>query len=433
MKLIKPSKYITEAADEEMGGFGEEISMINDFLKADHPNHDEFDWDGTTLSVTFKDSEETKGFTRAELAELIDGFPAEKVYESIIKKPKKLKSKLLTEAASDYEDVEKFVDGMGESGFALSYLKAAGEDEAKVIFDAIEKDFFSDGTDIMDEAGLKRGKYIDNLIALVEMEYINYDELISYIIRVPSTSIVQANLEYIDRMQGILQESKTRNKKPSRKSKNPRMLKESADISDEDLKFIKDNMDTLMKGYVVTNKETGMSFDWDGNRFLVEYDDGSQHELTKDEVEQMGVILEVSGYTLKPKEKQMVQKLISSGGASVDTSGSSIGLEFEELSNGATLIKGFRQNLAIIDFKNMKFFLFGGSGNMSQTMLNFVSKVAKSQNLKFIDYVDSIKDVVNESSDRRPDTKKRKHPALQARSKKNVVKPKSRKRPPRKK
>lgn len=79
-------KFIKEAAEEEGEQFGDEISHINKFLKDKHPDHDEFDWDGNTLKVTFKGDKADASFSRADLGKEIDGFPSSSVQESIKKK-----------------------------------------------------------------------------------------------------------------------------------------------------------------------------------------------------------------------------------------------------------------------------------------------------------------------------------------------------------
>lgn len=68
--FIKESLKENDEGDE----FGAEIKTINDWLKEAHPDHDEFEWDGKTLKITFKDSEETKTYSASELEEKIPEF-----------------------------------------------------------------------------------------------------------------------------------------------------------------------------------------------------------------------------------------------------------------------------------------------------------------------------------------------------------------------
>ncbi len=84
-KMPSVHQFIKEAAEADASQYGEEIKMINDYLKKDHPEHDEFNWDGKKLTITMKDeSEVTK--TREELTSAIDGFPADSsVKESRLK------------------------------------------------------------------------------------------------------------------------------------------------------------------------------------------------------------------------------------------------------------------------------------------------------------------------------------------------------------
>jgi len=65
-----PTIYqILESAEGE--NFGEEITAINDYLKKEYPDHDEFIWSGSKLTITFKNDKDDVVFTRDQLTDKI--------------------------------------------------------------------------------------------------------------------------------------------------------------------------------------------------------------------------------------------------------------------------------------------------------------------------------------------------------------------------
>lgn len=84
-KMPLASEFIKEAVEDESDIYGKQIAAINAWLKSDHPDHDEFDWDGDKLTITFEEGED-KTFTEAELATAIDGFPTESTVNEVLSK-----------------------------------------------------------------------------------------------------------------------------------------------------------------------------------------------------------------------------------------------------------------------------------------------------------------------------------------------------------
>lgn len=98
---------------------------------------------------------------------------------------------------------------------------------------------------------------------------------------------------------------------------------------------------------------------------------------------------EVSGYTLKPREKKIIDKFFSQYSIDgLDFSKSNIGLEIVDKGKEKYLITGFRTTIAEVDFKKLT--VKKGNkigGNMSQTLLNYVVGLAKKNNLKDVGFM----------------------------------------------
>lgn len=103
---------------------------------------------------------------------------------------------------------------------------------------------------------------------------------------------------------------------------------------------------------------------------------------------------EVSGYTLKPREKKLIDQFFKNeDAAGIDFRKSNIGLEITTTGDDRWKITGFRTTIAEIDF-GKRIFKKGNKigGNMSQTLLNYVTKAAKSGRLKDEGFLNESRD-----------------------------------------